>query len=113
MAARHVMLKRGGAAKKEDFYAGGESNVAKEAEDKKEGGQELNRGGRAKRARGGKTEMHGEAMRGPRRMDRPGRKRGGGVGADRTPLSTANRTSNAEGHTTGMAGEAGGPDEDD
>ena len=77
--ARHRA--KGGAVKK-DFYAGGESNVAKEAEEKKHGGKVVEGEGekgkkrhdRAARARGGAV---------------PGRARGGGVGADMKPLTTA------------------------
>ncbi len=53
-----------------------------------------------KRARGGAlkhAEMEGEKTK-HRRLDRPGRKRGGGVGADMTPLSTAARTRQATDH---------------
>lgn len=62
-------------------YAGGDSNVAKEAKERKRGGKVCGEGdaakphpGRAKRASGGSV---------------PGRKRGGSVGADRHPLSSA------------------------
>jgi hypothetical protein len=53
-----------------------------------------------KRARGGALkhmEMEGVKTK-MRRLDRPGRKRGGGVGADATPLSTAARTTEAGAH---------------
>lgn len=60
-------------------YAGGDSNVMKEAHERKRGGKVMGEGEKApkradKRARGGAV---------------PGRKRGGGVGANLTPLSTA------------------------
>lgn len=103
-----------------DVYSGRGSNVAKEAcgemvgteKDRDRPGRK--RGGRTEheehereakdekretdgrferkaRKRGGKVEnVHGEAHK--RRLDRPGRKRGGGVGSDVTPLSTASRT---------------------
>lgn len=67
------------------------SNVEKEAEGKAHGGK-------VKRARGGKAEHHVEGHAGKHRLDRPGRKRGGGVGADMKPLSTAAHVTNAEGH---------------
>lgn len=71
----------------DDVYAGGKSNVAKEA-----------------RKRGGKVE--GEMKKA--RLDRPGRKRGGGVGADTSPLSSAARTSDrrdGRGEAKGTGGE--------
>jgi hypothetical protein len=86
----------------EDVYEGKDSNVAKEAH-----GEVRKRGGKVKakkvmRKHGGKAEekkhlgkIEGEAAK--RRLDRPGRKRGGGVGADVTPLSTANRTDDRRG----------------
>ena len=57
---------------------------------------EKKHGGRVKKKHGGKVEGH----MGKRRMDRPGRKRGGAIGADQHPLSTAARTTPAEGHKT-------------
>jgi hypothetical protein len=58
-----------------DVYAGKDSNVVKEAEDEKDGG-EMKKGGKvAKRKSGGKVE--GEKAH--RRLDRPERKRGGKV----------------------------------
>lgn len=77
--ARHKA--RGGHVK-ETVYAGEGSNVLKEAEERKKGGRvhhmkgegEMPKHRADKRARGGSV---------------PGRKRGGGVGADRMPLSSA------------------------
>ena len=63
-----------------EVYAGKGSDVVKEAK---------------KRADGGKVD--GEA--GPRRMDRPGRKRGGRIGADTSPLSSAARIKEPAGRT--------------
>lgn len=77
--------------------AGGNPHVFEEAERK--------RGGRAKRAAGGKVAgvaapepatksvglMTGGGVR--PRLDRPGRKQGGRVGANTSPLSTAHGTS--------------------
>ena len=63
----------------------GNPNVLKEARERK---------------RGGKVEaktiglMTGGAVR--PRLDRPGRKLGGRVGADKSPLSSANKTTGAE-----------------
>jgi hypothetical protein len=92
------------------------SKINKGREDVKEKEMEEGhkRGGSVKRAaggsvvarkRGGGVEM-GEGMMPKSRMDRPGRKRGGGVGANITPLSTAARTTDAKEHSTEM------PDED-
>lgn len=67
----------------------GNPDVFKEAQDKK-------RGGKVERASGGKVEgkiaglMTGGAVR--PRLDRPGRKAGGRVGADKSPLSSAHGT---------------------
>ena len=55
---------------------------------------------REHRARGGALkhlEMEGAKTK-HRRLDRPGRKRGGAIGADMTPLSSAARTREAEDH---------------
>jgi hypothetical protein len=77
----HKRAKGGGV--KPVWNAGGEQNAAKEAEERKRGGRvhvegegehPKHRSDRAKRARGGSV---------------PGRKRGGGVGADKMPLSSA------------------------
>lgn len=72
-------------AKVLDYTA--DSNVTKEA---------------MERAKGGKVKKH-VAMDGFKtknmRLDRPGRKRGGGVGADSTPLTTAARTTQGSAHS--------------
>jgi hypothetical protein len=72
------------------FYAGGSSETAKEAEEKKKGGK----------VDGGKH----EAAR--HRMDRPGRKRGGRAGAERAPLSMASKITDAGAHKTTDDGDA-------
>jgi hypothetical protein len=64
-----------------EVYAGAGSNVVKEADERKDGG-------RVKKKEGGKVEGKKAKMR----LDRPGRKMGGRVGADRSPLSEAART---------------------
>jgi hypothetical protein len=93
--ARH--RKSGG---RTDMWVSGNPDVKKEAEGREpyDKGDEKKRGGKVKkkRASGGKVLgfMDGGAVR--PRLDRPGRKRGGGVGADRSPLSSANRKSSAE-----------------
>ena len=61
-------------------YAGGDSNVVKEAKARKKGG--------ACKAMGGKA---------AKRLDRPARKAGGKVGANERPLSTAAHTSDRPG----------------
>jgi len=76
---------------KAEFYAGAGSNVAKEAEEKKHGGKV-----HKKRKHGG--HVHGEMAK--KRLDKPGRKRGGAVGADMKPLSSAFREKDAVGHST-------------
>ena len=81
MAARHKRGRAsGGVALKNsaptDVYAGGSSNVLKEA--------------REKHNKGGKAMGHADGAKAKMRMDRrPGRKRGGGVGSNMKPLSTA------------------------
>ena len=77
----------------------GNPDVLEEAHDDEDGaetGHERKHGGRAKkhhgkhhRAKGGKVLglMTGGGVKA--RLDRPGRKRGGAVGANRSPLSTA------------------------
>lgn len=100
--ARHHEHKRArGGATKPVWEAGGGTNAAKEAEEKKHGGKVHHGEGEKpkhradKRARGGKVgehEIHGvkkESMKHHHGMHIPGRKRGGGVGADKHPLSSA------------------------
>lgn len=65
----------------------GNPNVFKEAAMKK--------GGKVKRAAGGKIvgRMDGGGVKA--RLDRPGRKQGGAVGANTSPLSTAHKSTSA------------------
>ena len=63
-----------------------EANVMDEAKARKNGGKAMKH-----------LAMEG-AMTKHRRLDRPGRKRGGGVGADMTPLTTAARVTQAGAH---------------
>lgn len=95
---RKHRAKGGKAEPDHDVYAGAGSNVVKEAEEK-------NRGGRAGKKRGGNVEHLEGDHRKKHRLDRPGRKRGGRAGSDKSPLTSASRTSNADGHKsdTGMA----------
>jgi hypothetical protein len=71
------------------MWVSGNPDVKKEAEGK----ESYDKGD--ERKRGGKV-MKMEGKGGKHRMDRPGRKRGGAVGADRSPLSTAHRSTSAE-----------------
>ena len=86
--------------------ASGNPDVFKEAEGKEDyaKGDEKKHGGKVKRKAGGKVIglMTGGGVK--PRLDRPGRKRGGGVGADRNPLSSA--------HKGGHAGEEAGGESD-
>lgn len=70
-------IKDGG---KKMVYAGGDSNVLKEAEKRKRGGKV----GKIPAMVEGKMPKH-------HRLDRPGRKRGGAVGADSSPMTEASR----------------------
>ena len=84
----------------------GNPEVIKEARKKKRGGKVVRKdGGKVARKAGGKIEpiglMTGGAVR--PRLDRPGRKVGGRVGADRAPLSSAHGTTSpgSDGETKG------------
>ncbi len=98
--ARHK--KAGGG--RTNMVASGNPDVIKEAEGKEDyaKGDEKKHGGRMKkRAAGGKVDagksiglMTGGAVR--PRGDRPGRKMGGRVGADRAPLSSAHSSGASE-----------------
>lgn len=70
-----------------EMKVSGNPDVFKEAEDKH--GTAMKKGGKVKRASGGKVIglMTGGGVR--PRLDRPGRKSGGRVGADKSPLSSA------------------------
>lgn len=73
-----------------------EGRESKEEEKMEEGHK---RGGRAKRASGGA--MQAEGGMAAKRHDRPGRKRGGGVGSDKRPLTSAAAAKDADGHSGG------------
>lgn len=84
--ARHKRADGGMAVKDtvpSDVRAGKDSNVVKEAEAKKRGGKVVGK------VTGGKSRL---------RLDRPGRKTGGRVGADKSPLSSAAKVTDAIGH---------------
>ena len=69
--ARHMARKDGGSVK-EVAYNAKDSNVMKEAEEKKKGGRVMGEGDKPKKHHG-----------------KPGRARGGRIGANLMPLSTA------------------------
>lgn len=99
--ARHK--KSGGKVDSEEnpkvAYAGVDSNVRKEADDDREGG-EMKKGGKvAKRAHGGKVEHKVEGEKAMRRLDRPERKRGGKV------MHKASGGSTGDGYCTNESGE--------
>lgn len=76
MAARHKKGKASGGI----AVASGNPEVIKEADEKKKGGKAMGK-------------MHGALSR--HRLDKPGRKTGGRVGADKSPLSSANSSTSA------------------
>ena len=94
--ARHAVPNRKSGGRTE-MKGSGNPDVFKEAEDKH---GTMKRGGKVKRATGGKVIglMTGGAVK--PRLDRPGRKRGGGVGADLSPLSTAHKGHSGGGGST-------------
>ena len=87
MAARHKSKKASGGI----AVASGNPEVIKEAEEKKKGGKAMGK-------------MQGAMSR--HRLDKPGRKTGGRVGADKSPLSTANRSASAPASTKSQTGGA-------
>ncbi len=96
MAKHH---KKGGGQVKSDrtrMWVSGNPDVKKEAygEEPYDKGDEKKKGGRVKRKTGGVVKMTGGVVR--PRLDRPGRKRGGRVGSDTSPLTSAHNTSSAE-----------------
>lgn len=121
--ARHKEHKRasgGGLSSEPKWNAGGTQNAAKEAEEKKRGGKVHHAEGehakhRAdKRKRGGHVEKHEERKHGggvhkevKKHSMHTGRARGGRIGANLMPLSTAARVKHV---TPGETPEEGGPD---
>lgn len=77
MAARHKKKAKGGGI----AVASGNPRVIAEAEERK---------------KGGKVAMKMEGKKGKMRLDRPGRKSGGRVGANTSPLSTAHNSASPE-----------------
>lgn len=78
----------------------GNKNVISEAEEGTTGDVDRKKGGKVKRKTGGKVIglMTGGGVRA--RLDRPGRKSGGGVGANRSPLSTAHSATSGNGSSS-------------
>lgn len=100
-----VQRAKGGRSKEPDLVAGN-PEVIDEAEEDKTGDKDTvsenerrhgkKHGGKAKRKQGGKVIglMTGGKVR--PRLDRPGRKSGGGVGSNSSPLSTAHNTTSQD-----------------
>ena len=101
-----VQRAKGGKTKEPDLVSGN-PEVIDEAEEDKTGDEDTvsqsesrhhgkKRGGKVKRKTGGKVIglMTGGKVR--PRLDRPGRKSGGGVGANSSPLSTAHNTTSQD-----------------
>lgn len=100
---KHMHRAHGGASGgREHMVVSGNPDVLHEAHEKH--GTAKKHGGRTKhhRATGGKVEKTPELMTGGAvrpRLDRPGRKRGGRVGADKSPLSSAHSGSHGSNST--------------
>jgi hypothetical protein len=103
--ARHKMEKTckaegGGIGGRKGMWVSGNPDVKKEAEGEEPyaEGDERKHGGKVKkRKHGGKVhEMHAEGKKSHHRMDRPKRARGGKVGSDRNPFSSARHASKGE-----------------
>lgn len=94
--ARHHEKKHKASGGRTHEVVSGNPDVLKEAkgEESYDEGDERKRGGKVKKKKSG---MMPEGKMAKHRMDRPGRKMGGRVGADRMPLSSA--------HKGGKAGE--------
>lgn len=93
---RHEMKRADGG---KVVYAGAGSNVLKEAEERKRGGKVKHHeveGDEPKKRMDHKARNRGGAV--------AGRKRGGGIGANLTPLSTAARTTKIKGEEAGTEG---------
>ena len=101
MKARHKEHKRAEGGKVKAYDAEG-SNVEKEAEERKKGGRVEKKDCMPERKRGGKVadEHRVEGKMSKMRLDRPGRKSGGRVGSDKSPLSSAHSVSSVVGHHT-------------
>ncbi len=97
--ARHKMEKPckadgGGIGGRKGMWVSGNPDVKKEAEGDEPyaEGDLRKRGGKVKKKGG----MHAEGKKAHHRMDRPKRARGGKVGSDRNPFSSAHSASSGE-----------------
>ncbi len=96
--------KKGG---KIGMVASGNPNVIAEAKDDDDGVTTgLKKGGKAKKRKSGGMVMAGAKV--ATRHDRPGRKTGGAVGANRTPMSTAHGASGGAGGSSNPTDTYGG-----
>lgn len=79
-----------------------DDNVEKEAKERKKGGRVEKKDCMPERKHGGrvKDEHRVEGKMSSMRLDRPGRKSGGRVGSDKSPLSSAHTVSSVQGHHT-------------
>jgi hypothetical protein len=75
-------------------YAGGDSNVVKEAKERRKGGSCYESGGKAMAK---KAAAKVEGKKAMDRLDRPKRATGGKIGANEKPFSTAATTTNRPG----------------
>ena len=89
MKGKQINRAQGGGVGTKPMLVSGNPNVVSEAKDDDTNGRK--RGGAVNRKRGGKVLglMTGGGVKA--RLDRPGRKSGGAVGANTSPLSTANK----------------------
>lgn len=97
MKHRHHVHKKAKGGEVEQDYGGGESNVAKEAEEKKHGGSV-----HAKVKKHSMHHMHAEGGRTKHRLDkfrRGGRAKGGRTGSNNHPLTSAANVSYVGDHS--------------
>lgn len=87
MKGKHGHKKHREGGGRTDMKVSGNPDVFKEAEERK-------RGGRMKKK---EHEMHPEGKMARHRHDRPGRKSGGRVGSDKSPLSSAHSSGHGAG----------------
>ncbi len=93
---KHHRASGGGIGGRKGEWVSGNPDVKKEAEGKEsyDDGDERKHGGKVKKKK--HHEMHAEGEKSKHRMDRPKRARGGGVGSDRNPFSSAKNPSKGE-----------------
>lgn len=121
--AKGAMAKHKRGGKVEGFKARLDETKSKKKRDEMEAGHRVNKeldrtrsdrpgnkkDERRKRKAGGRVE-HVEGAAAKKRLDRPGRKRGGGVGSDSSPLTSASRTTDRRGGPADEAMITGGGD---